>query len=196
LKVGGQPLIEHHLRGLARAGIDSVVINLAWRGAEIMDYLGQGEKYGLEISYSTENAGALETGGGIHNALPLLGDPPFWVVNGDVYCEFEFPRRPLEPGILGHLVMVPNPDHHPQGDFCLAGDRVIRSGKRRLTYAGIALLQPALFADAKAGKFPLAPLLVEAMERNLITGELFSGRWVDVGTPERLQELERQLSGR
>lgn len=195
LRVRGKPLIEYHLRALSRAGIDTVVINLAWQGARIRDTLGDGASYGLKIAYSDETAGVLETGGGIHNALPLLGRGPFWLVNGDIYCEFEYPRLQLKPDVLGHLIMVPNPNHHPNGDFRLERDRVSQRGEHRLTYAGIALLHPALFADVTPGKFPLAPLLIDAMEKNLITGEVFSGRWIDVGTPERLDELERHLSG-
>lgn len=195
LRVGGKPLIEYHLQALAGAGIDNLVINLSWRGVEIRDTLGDGTKYGVKIAYSDEKDGVLETGGGIHNALPLLGRRPFWIVNGDIYCEFDYPRLRLKPDILGHLIMVPNPSHHPNGDFCLERDHVSQTGEHRLTYAGIALLHPALFADATPGKFPLAPLLIDAMQRKLITGEVFPGRWMDVGTPERLAELENHLSG-
>ncbi len=193
LKVGGRALIEHHLDALARAGIGEAVINLAWRGAQIREYLGDGAEYGLKISYSDEGPEALETGGGIRRALPLLGAEPFWLVNGDVYSDFDYPRRGLEPEVLGHLVMVPNPAHNPAGDFALRGKFVMADGGERWTYSGIAVLRPALVAASKPGKFPLAPLLIQAMERRAITGELYRGRWVDVGTPARMRALDREL---
>ncbi len=195
LRVGRRALIEYHLRALSGAGVDRVVINLSWQGNQIRDFLGDGSKYGLSISYSEEGPEALETGGGIHRALPKLGTQPFWLVNGDVYSEFDYPHRVLAAGVLGHLILVPNPGHNPRGDFCLAGSQVGTGGGERLTYSGIALLHPRLFVDASPGKFPLAPLLVNAMESGLITGELFRGRWLDVGTPERLQALDREMSG-
>jgi len=195
LQVGGRALIEHHIEALGRAGIRDLVINLAWRGGQIREYLGNGSKYGLNIAYSDEGAEALETGGGIFQALSLLGEDPFWLVNGDVYCEFEYGERRFGAGQLGHLVLVSNPDHNPSGDFGLAGDRVVPSAADTWTYSGIARLRPELFADSSPGKFPLAPLLVDAMERDAITGEVYRGRWVDVGTPERLQALDNELRG-
>jgi N-acetyl-alpha-D-muramate 1-phosphate uridylyltransferase len=195
LEVGQRALIEYHLQALAGAGVDRVVINLSWKGGQIRDFLGDGSKYGLSVIYSDEGPEALETGGGVYRALPELGTQPFWLVNGDVYCEFDYPRSVLAAGVLGHLILVPNPVHNPGGDLCLAGDRVRTGGGERSTYSGIALLHPRLFADASPGKFPLAPLLVKAMESGLITGELFKGRWLDVGTPERLQALDREMSG-
>lgn len=195
LEVGGRALIEHHIDALARAGVRDLVVNLAWRGTQIRDYLDDGSKYGLKISYSDEGAEALETGGGIFQALPLLGREPFWLVNGDIYCEFEYGERQLAARQLGHLVLVPNPDHNPSGDFGLVDDRVVPTAADTWTYSGIALLSPDLFVDSSPGKFPLAPLLVDAMERDAMTGEIFAGRWVDVGTPERLRELDRELRG-
>ena len=196
LSVGGKPLIEHHIEALARAGIDELVINLSWLGDQIRDYLGNGSKYGLFITYSEEGPEPLETGGGIYNALPLLGSEPFWLVNGDVYCEFSYRPMVLDQGVSGHLVMVPNPNHHLAGDFCLDDRRLYSQGKERMTYSGLAFLHPDLFANAVAGKFPLAPLLVNAMNQNAITGEQFDGRWIDVGTRERLRELDQQLLDR
>lgn len=196
LKVGQHALIEYHLQALARAGVERVIINVSWKSEQIRDFLGDGSKYGLNIAYSDEGSEALETGGGIHRALPLLGSRPFWLVNGDVYTDFEYPRRELAKGLLGHLILVPNPAHNPSGDFCLAGDQVVAGDGQRSTYSGIALLHSQLFADSTPGKFPLAPLLTSAMENHRITGELFRGQWVDVGTPERLQALDRDLSGR
>jgi MurNAc alpha-1-phosphate uridylyltransferase len=195
LKVGKKALIEYHLRSLSRAGVDRVVINVSWQGAQIREFLGSGSKYGLSITYSDEGPEALETGGGVHRALPELGTEPFWLVNGDVYTEFAYPHRALAAGILAHLILVPNPVHNPNGDFCLVGGQVKTGSTQRSTYSGIALLHPQLFAGAKPGKFPLAPLLVAAMDSGLITGELFPGRWIDVGTPARLQALDRDMSG-
>lgn len=193
LEVGGRALIEHHIVALARAGIGDLVINLAWRGARIREFLGDGSAYGVRIAYSDEGAEALETGGGIRHALPLLGDDPFWLVNGDVYCEFDYPPHTLAEAILGHLLLVPNPDHNPTGDFGLEGQRVVPTANRTFTYSGIAMLHPQLFAASAPGKFPLAPVLIDAMAREAITGEIYRGRWVDVGTPERLHALDREL---
>lgn len=196
LSVGGKPLIEHHIDALARAGIEELVINLSWRGDQIRDFLGNGSKYGLEIAYSEEGPEPLETGGGVFHALPLLGSDAFWLVNGDVYCEFNYGPLHLNRGILGHLVLVPNPGHHPDGDFYLDHGRLRSRGKKSMTYSGLAFLHPDLFKDAAPGKFPLAPLLVTAMNQDAITGEQFDGSWVDVGTPERLRKLEQRLSVR
>lgn len=196
LRAGGKPLIEYHVEALARAGIDEIIINLAWRGASIRDYLGDGSRYGLSLGYSDEGTEALETGGGIFRALPKLAPGPFWLVNGDIFCAFEFSRRSLDPGIEAHLVLVPNPEHHPDGDFRLVNNRVRPRNGASLTYTGIALLDPALFRGATGGKFPLAPLLISAARRDAVTGERFDGLWTDVGTPARLGDLERTLSRR
>ena len=196
LSVGGRPLIEHHIDRLARAGIKELVINLSWRGDQIRAFLGDGSKYGLLITYSEEGPEPLETGGGIYHALPLLGSEPFWLVNGDVYCKFNYRSLSLAAGVVGHLVMVPNPGHHPDGDFCLDHGRMCNRGKKSMTYSGLAFLHPGLFKDSSAGKFPLAPLLVTAMKRDAISGEQFDGLWIDAGTPERLRQLDQLLSGR
>jgi MurNAc alpha-1-phosphate uridylyltransferase len=195
LRIAGKPLIEYHVEALARAGIENLVINLAWQGERISGFLGDGSKYGLRIAYSDEGPEALETGGGVCKALPLLGAEPFWLVNGDIFSDFDYPSRRLAPGKLGHLLLVPNPDHNAAGDFCLDGDNVSESGGEAQTFSGISLLHPDLFADASPGKFPLAPLLVDAMQSGQITGEMFSGFWIDVGTPERLRDLKRRLAG-
>ncbi len=205
LRVGGRPLIEYHIEALARAGVDEIVINLAWQGVQIRETLGDGSSYGLLISYSDEGAEALETGGGIRHALPLLGPAPFWLVNGDVYCEFDYPARVLDDAIMVHLLMVPNPEHHPAGDFGLEGGRVLprrgavegsagqSGGMQTWTYSGISLLRPSLFAGCRKARFPLAPLLIAAMKQDAVTGETFDGRWVDAGTPERLTALDDLL---
>ena len=195
VRVAGVPLIEHHLRALVAAGFTEVVINHAWLGQQIEDYLGDGARFGLSLSYSAEGE-PLETGGGIFRALPLLGDAPFLVVNGDICTDYPFAelKRPLTG--LAHLVLVGNPVHHPVGDFCLEGRQVgdAQAGQPSLTYSGIAVLSPALFADCQAGAFKLAPLLRAAMVAGQVSGERFAGRWVDVGSHERLAEAERLLA--
>lgn len=194
VRAGGVPLIEYHLRALRDAGFHDVVINHAWLGQQIEDYLGDGERHGLRIAYSPEGE-PLETGGGIFRALPLLGDKPFLVVNGDIWSDYPFKalRMPLEG--LAHLVLINNPAHHPEGDFSLIDGQVrdASGAGKRLTYSGIAILSPRLFAGCHDGAFKLAPLLRAAMEQGQVTGEHFTGRWVDVGTHERLAEVERLL---
>lgn len=194
VRVAGVPLIEYHLRALAAAGFEEVVINHAWLGQQIEDYLGDGQQLGLSIRYSPEGE-PLETGGGIFRALPLLGDKPFVVVNGDIWTDYDFSNlyRPFTG--LAHLVLVNNPEHHPVGDFALIGGQVVdASSKPRLTYSGMAVLHPRLFDNCEDGAFKLAPLLREAMAEGLVSGEHFTGQWVDVGTHERLAEVERLLA--
>ena len=194
--VGGMPLIEHHVRALAGAGFRELVINHAWLGAQIEAYLGDGARFGVRIAYSAEGE-PLETGGGIHRALPLLGERPFLLVNGDIWTDYDFAALHRAPAGLAHLVLVDNPAHHPEGDFRLQdGQAVPRGAQAGLTYSGIAVLDPGLFAGCRAGAFKLAPLLVEAMGRGQVSGEHFRGRWVDVGTHERLAEVERLLAER
>lgn len=195
LEAGGRPLIEHHILALAAAGFRELVINHAWLGEQIEAHLGDGARFGVAIRYSAEGE-PLETGGGIHRALPLLGEAPFAVVNGDVWCDYDFARlrRPLAG--LARLVLVDNPPHHPGGDFHLDGTRVIEQGEPRLTYSGLAVLHPALFDGCTAGAFKLAPLLRQAMARGAVEGERHPGRWVDVGTPERLAEVDRLIRER
>ncbi|MBY5993016.1 N-acetylmuramate alpha-1-phosphate uridylyltransferase MurU [Ferrimonas balearica] len=196
LPVAGKPLLTYHLERLARAGITEVVINHAWLGAQIPAALGNGERWGLSLRYSDEGDQALETGGGIHKALPLLGDAPFLLLNGDIFCQLEWPTLPsLADGDLAHLYLVPNPAHNPEGDFALAEGRVGVDGPQRLTYGGIALFHPALFAACQSGHFSLVPLLKDAMAQGRVSGSRYDGLWCDVGTPQRLQQLERQLDG-
>lgn len=194
VRAAGVPLIEYHVRALAAAGFRELVINHAWLGQQIEDYLGDGRQFGVDIRYSAEGE-PLETGGGIFRALPLLGDAPFLVVNGDIFCDYPFSRVSPLPKGLAHLVLVDNPPHHPAGDFSLQQGRVtdVQAGADSLTYSGIAVLSPALFADCQAGAFKLAPLLRQAMVDNQVSGEHFAGRWIDVGTHERLAEVERLL---
>jgi MurNAc alpha-1-phosphate uridylyltransferase len=192
LAVAGKPLIVHHLERLKRAGFADVVINVSYRGEQIMQALGDGQAFGLRLHFSREET-ALETGGGIHQALPLLGKTPFLLVNGDVWCE-ALPRRlTLVEGDLAHLMLVNNPDHHPSGDFVLENGRVSADGEPKLTFSGLSVIDPALVAEHSPGAFALAPLLKAAMADDRISGEHFGGRWVDVGTPERLKTLDHTL---
>jgi len=194
LTVAGRPLIEYHLVALAAAGVSDVVINLAHLGAQIEAALGDGQRFGLHLSYTREPQGALETGGGICNALALLGPEPFVVVNGDIWTDYPFQRLPDVPDGLAHLVLVDNPPQHPDGDFALVDGRVRSPGNRAtLTFSGIGVYDPALFAGCRPGRFPLAPLLHAALARDAITGEHWRGRWSDVGTPERLRALDGEL---
>lgn len=192
IRAAGVPLIEYHLKALAAAGFVDVVINHAWLGQQIEDHLGDGARFGLRIRYSPEGE-PLETGGGIHRALPLLGDEPFLVVNGDIWTNYDFARLRAPCDGLAHLVLVDNPAHHPGGDFQLHQGRVSDGvpGMPGLTYSGIAVLAPRLFEGCRSGAFKLAPLLREAMAHDQVSGEHHPGRWVDVGTLERLAEVER-----
>jgi MurNAc alpha-1-phosphate uridylyltransferase len=195
LEVGGRPLIVWHIERLAAAGIRDLVVNHAHLGALIEAALGDGARWGVRIRYSAEGEGrALETGGGIFRALPLLGDRPFIVVNGDVWSDFDPAGLALPAHDLARLVLVDNPPHHPQGDFHLARDRLHADGEPRLTFAGIGAYSPELFAGCQPGAFPLAPLLREAMAAGRVGGLHHRGRWVDVGTPQRLAELDRSLA--
>lgn len=195
LEAGGRALIEHHLDALARAGFRDIVVNLAYKGAMIPARLGDGARFGVSIRYSDEGPEPLETGGGIHHALPLLGREPFLLVNGDIFVRIDFAAVRAPAGALAHLVLVPNPGHHPRGDFALSADgRVVADGPT-LTYAGVGIFDPALFAGCAPGKFPLAPLLHRARDAGRLTGQRHDGVWLDVGTPARLAALDAQLRG-
>jgi len=194
LTVGDESLVVHTINRLVQAGITDLVINLAWLGEQIEQSLGDGGRFGAFIRYSREGD-ALETAGGIVQALPLLGDSPFLVVNGDIWTDYDFSRlasRSLD-GMLAHLVMVDNPDHHPHGDFVLHGNRLVEADGEQLTYSGIGLYSPKLFSALSPGKRPLAPLLRKAISNSQLSGEKFQGQWLDVGSPERLQQLNQQL---
>lgn len=186
LRIGGQTLIEHHIHALSQGGITELVINHAHLGEQIVKALGDGDAYGVSIQYSPEPGAALETGGGVYNALPLLGDAPFIVVNADIWTDYRFDGLPQAPAGLAHLVMVDNPEHHPGGDFSLSNGQLSQQGPRMLTFSGIGVYRPALFADCTPGAFPLGPLLRAAMDREEVSGEQYTGRWFDIGTPERL----------
>lgn len=227
LEVGGKPLIVWHLQKLAALGIEEVVVNTSWLAEQFPQKLGDGRQFGLRLRYSYEGPTPLETGGGMFNALPLLGDAPFIAVNGDVWCDADFTTLPRDPTGLAHLLMVGNPAHNPNGDFALADDGHLHSdGDNKLTFSGIGVYRRALFGHAFAGKstptrigqahhyadwhkvigaapgaeltpprFKLAPLLRAAMTDGQVTGTQHRGRWTDVGTPQRLHELDASLRG-
>ena len=189
VEVRGESLLERHLRNVRAAGIRTVVINLGWLGDKIVERVGAGDQYGLEVIYSQEGENILETGGGIHKALPQLGDEPFLVVNADVYTDMPVPNVKLATEHLGHLVMVPTPDYREHGDFNI-DDGLIRNGEHaRYTFSGVAFYRPEFFEGCEAGRFPLAPMLREAANHGHLSGSLYEGLWADVGTPERLAAL-------
>ena len=206
LRAGGKPLIAWHLEKLAAIGVREVVVNTSWLAGQFPATLGDGAGFGLRIAYSHEGATPLETGGGMWHALGLLGDDPFLAVNGDIWTDFDFARLPRDPPGDAHLVLVDNPAHNPAGDFALSADgRVQSDGDAKLTFSGIGVYRPELFLDWRAvvgdapgahdtpPRFRLAPLLRAAMRRHAVSGERHPGAWTDVGTPERLQQLDEQL---
>jgi len=200
LKVGAKPLIVWHLERLAQAGFKEVVINHAHLGGQIEQALGNGSLWSMHIQYSPEQQ-ALETAGGIAKALPLLGEQPFLVVNGDIYTEIDFAplanlAHSLSPN-LAHLLMVDNPPQHPQGDFAIVDGRLSESGATKLTFSGVGVYHPSLFASVGRGQAAkLAPLLRQAMAKQLATASYYDGVWYDIGTPERLHNLDQQLKAR
>ena len=205
LEAGGRPLIQHHIERLVAAGVQDVVINLAWRGAMIRAALGDGSRFGVRIEYSDEGEAALETGGGIFHALPLLGDVPFLIVNGDIWTDYPFEQllKRFNGSVLGqagadlaHLVLVPNPPHVSRGDFGLLDGRVHESTGERATYSGIAVYAPQFFAACQAGPFKLLGPLLAAIRAGRVSGERYEGDWSDIGTPQRLEELQRRLEVR
>jgi MurNAc alpha-1-phosphate uridylyltransferase len=198
LEAGGAPLIVHHLRALAGAGFEDVVVNLSWLGMQIREALGDGGRHGLRIHYSEEGPEPLETGGGIFRALPLLGAGPFLVLNGDTWSDIPYGdlRERLAARDLAHLVLVPNPSHNPGGDFVLERGRIVESAGERLTFSGTGIYRADLFDGCRDGAFKLAPLLRAAARDGRVSGELHAGAWLDIGTPERLAELDARLCGR
>lgn len=190
LKIKGKALIEYHLEKLALAGFEKIVINHHWLGEQIETALGNGDKYGVKIKYSKE-INILETGGGIVQALPLLGKEPFLVINGDIWCDLDFNKISLNINKLAHLVLINNPDHNLKGDFGLENSFVIN--EPQLTFSGIGIYHPNLFKDYEIKKLPLAPILRKAMIEQNVTGEHFKGQWFDIGTPARLETLELSL---
>lgn len=196
LQVGSQSLIEHHIKRLGRAGYTELVINMGWCGEQLPKALGDGSRYGVHIDYSDETKdGPLETGGGIHRALPLLGET-FVIVNGDVWTDFPFAElgAGLKPNQLAHLVLIPNPKHNPNGDFGIVDGLAVAQHHTKFTYSGIGVYHQALFNECQAGRFPLAPLLRTAMEKGQVGASLYQGDWSDIGTPQRLEELNKRLN--
>lgn len=207
LPVAGKPLIAWHLERLAAAGVQEVVINISWLASQFPAMLGDGSRWGLSIHYSHEGEVPLETGGGMWHALGRLGNAPFIAVNGDVWTDYDFQQLPPQPRGDAHLVLVNNPEHHPDGDFAVCPNGILRNaGDRRLTYSGIGVYRASLFddwrrvigdapgAERKPPRFKLAPLLRAAIAEGQVTGEHHTGRWTDVGTPERLAELDQSLA--
>jgi len=198
LNVGGKPLIVWHIEALKAAGIHDIIINTAWLGHKLHEALGDGSAYGVHINWSNEDE-PLETAGGIQKALPLLGKQPFILVNGDIWVRYDFQKlinRDLGQH-LAHLVLVDNPPQHPKGDFAFGnngqGTLILPDGEEKYTFAGISLLSPQLFADLPVGKAALAPLLRRAIGQGLVSAEHHAGAWVDVGTPERLADLDAAI---
>ncbi len=192
LQAAGKSLIEYHIETLVFSGIREIVINHAWLGEQIENYLGSGQRYGATLHYSHEPL-ALETAGGIVQALPLLGET-FIVINGDIWTDYSFARLDKTPPGLAHLVMVDNPAHHPQGDFALKAGELVADGEPRLTFSGIGLYRAELFRGLEPGVRPLAPLLRAAMQQGKVGGEHYRGEWWDIGTPQRLAELDHKLT--
>lgn len=193
LEVGGESLIERQLRLLASAGIREIIVNLSYLGSAIRERIGAITPWAQEIIYSEEGEPPLETAGGVVAALPLLGDEPFLLVNADIYTSFDYGEL-VRAGVANRLVLVPNPAHHPHGDFGLDRSGLVTLTEPRLTFAGISVLSPMLFADLAPGRRPLRPLLEAAIARRELTGVRFDGIWEDVGTPERLESI-RRLAG-
>jgi MurNAc alpha-1-phosphate uridylyltransferase len=193
LSVGQTTLIEHLIMRLKDAGFNYIVINLAHLGNQIVCKLGDGHDLGITIQYSWESPKALETGGGIFNALPLLGNEPFVLVNGDIWTDYPFSQLQFVPDGLAHLVLVDNPSYSPSGDFSLDKGRVYNNGKKMLTYGCISVLKPELFNSCQRGSFPLGPLFRKACDLNQVTGEYYQGHWHNIGTPEQLKQLDIEL---
>src|ERR1700752_4609398 len=191
--VAGKPLIDWHLGALARAGFREVVVNTSWLAPQLHAALGDGSAWGVSISWSDEGPVPLETGGGIFRAVPLLGPGPFLVVNADIWTDIDFATLSLEEGAHAHLVLIPNPPHHPRGDFGLDGDLVVRRETDRYTYSGVGVYRPEFFGGCTAGRFPLLPLLNRAIAARLAHGRVHRGEWCDVGTAERLASLDARV---
>ena len=187
--VNGKTLLERHFNMLVRSGVREVVINLGWLGDKILEFAGDGCKFGLEIHYSNEQDEILETGGGITKALPMLGKEPFWVINGDVFTDFDLPELKLDRDILGHLILVTKPYFKMKGDFDLKLNRVIRCPDPALTFGGIALYHPSIFDGYTVSRFSIVEILYKLIEQKKLTGSIYRGIWEDVGTPDRLKKL-------
>lgn len=188
-EVRGQSLLERHLQAMSDAGVDTVVINLGWLGEQIAERIGSGADYGLNVIYSPEDDDILETGGGIHRALPMLGSAPFLVVNADILTDMPMPDADFDERTLGKLVLVPTPTHKSQGDFDLVNGRLRNGDKPQLTFSGVAIYRPEFFANCEAGRFSIAPMLRTAADADQLAASEYTGDWADVGTVERLEAL-------
>lgn len=198
LPVAEKPLLGYHLEKLASAGVNEVVINHAWHGEQIEDFVGDGSQWGLQVSFSVEPEGGLETAGGIIKALPLLGEDPFWVINGDIWTDWDYRDLPtdLEKGLLGHLIMVDNPIHHSNGDFAIENGLLVNGENEndaRKTFSGVGLYRKELLAPYPEGKQPLKPFFDRAIDKKQLAASYQDGFWTDVGTPERLHQLNQRL---
>jgi len=198
LPVAGKPLLAYHLEKLAEAGVNEVVINHAWHGKQIENFVGDGSEWGLQVSLSAEPEGGLETAGGIIKALPLLGDEPFWVINSDIWTDWNYQDLPthLEDEELGHLIMVDNPVHHSDGDFAIENGRLVNeveAGQQTKTFSGVGLYRKQLLAPYPEGKQALKPFFDQAIKQKQLTASCRDGFWTDVGTPERLHQLNQRL---
>ncbi|MAA61956.1 UNVERIFIED_ORG: MurNAc alpha-1-phosphate uridylyltransferase [Idiomarina abyssalis] len=198
LPVAGKPLLGYHLEKLANAGVNEVVINHAWHGEQIEDFVGDGSQWGLQVSFSAEPEGGLETAGGIIKALPLLGDDPFWVINGDIWTDWDYRDLPtdLEKGLLGHLIMVDNPIHHSNGDFAIENGLLVNGENEndaRKTFSGVGLYRKELLAPYPEGKRALKPFFDRAINKKQLAASHQDGFWTDVGTPERLHQVNQRL---
>ena len=192
LEVHGKPLIVYHLEALSQVGVKDVVINLAYRGDQIKQALGDGNQWSLTLHYSPEPPGGYETAGGIIHALPLLGNSTFIVVNCDVFTDYSFASLPRKLSGLAHLVLVDNPSHHPEGDFSFTNNQLSDANSNRLTFAGIGVYHPDLFSNYRASSLRLAPVLRQAISNQQVTAEHYTGQWMDIGTPERLEQDQNQ----
>jgi len=196
LKAGKHRLIEYLIQSLVKAGINDIIINTAHLAEQFQETLGNGQQFGANISYSPEPEAGLETAGGIINALPLLGDEAFLIVNGDIWTDFPFEQLnsfSLSTDSLAHLILVNNPEHNLKGDFSLSAGKVNQSDKVRYTYSGIGIYHPKLFSGFEVQRLALKPILLEAIEQQQLSGQLYEGVWSDIGTIERLQQLNDQL---
>jgi MurNAc alpha-1-phosphate uridylyltransferase len=189
VEVRGRSLLERHLDSLAAGGVDTVVINLGWLGGQILERVGSGKQFGLNVLYSQEGDNILETGGGIQRALPMLGSEPFLVVNADIYTDMPVPDIRLAAEDLAHLVLVPTPADKPSGDFGLSAGRIRNKGDEMYTFSGISMYRPEFFEDCEPGRFSVVPMLREAADGDRLSGSVYAGVWRDVGTPERLAAL-------
>ncbi len=194
LEVRGKPLVVWHVEKLASCGFKEIIINIAHLGYKIPEFLGDGKAWGVEIKYSDEqHEGALESGGGIIKALPLLGNEPFLVVNGDVFCDYTFDANFELHNKLAHLILVPNPEHNPEGDFGLKDSLLLNNSPIKYTFSGIGYYNSEIFDKMYYGKQALAPIIRDAIDKEKVSGELYDGIWHDIGTPQRLQFINRQV---